>query len=132
MDDAGFHAGAVVLLQTTSPLRTALHIDEAIDLFDRTGADTVTAVSAAKEHPWWTWTIADGRLQPFFTAEGMMTDRSALPPAYVENGSVYVVRRDVLDRGTLYGSHVVPYVIEGAAAIDIDTAEDFAAAERML
>jgi CMP-N,N'-diacetyllegionaminic acid synthase len=132
MDAVGLRARTVVLLQATSPLRTAAHIDEALETFDRTGADSLTAVSPSPAHPYWTWTMRDGRLQPFFDRTLMSLDRAALPPAYIENGAIFVVRREVLDRGELYGEHVVPYMLGGAAAIDIDTAEDFDAAERIV
>src|SRR5688572_5610508 len=44
MAAGGFSADAVVLLQPTSPLRRATHIDAAIELLESSGADTVVTV----------------------------------------------------------------------------------------
>lgn len=132
LDRNGTPADAVVLLQATSPLRRSAHIDGAVALFQETGADTVTSVSAAPAHPYWCWR-PDGRLlQPFFSAAHIAMQRHELPPALIENGAVYVVRRPLLAAGTLYGAKVAGYPIDGIAALDIDTAEDFAYAEFLL
>src|SRR5262245_42726679 len=57
---------ALVLLQPTSPLRTATHIDEAIALYEARKADCVVAVSEPDRHPYWMKTIdAEGQLIPF-------------------------------------------------------------------
>jgi N-acylneuraminate cytidylyltransferase/CMP-N,N'-diacetyllegionaminic acid synthase len=124
---------AVVVLQPTSPLRAPEDIDRAVALLEEKGADTVTAVSVATDHPYWCWKQEhDGRLAPFFTAREMAFDRSRLPPAMVENGAVYVVRCDVLRAGFLYGARVFPYHIDPARAVDIDYAADLALAEQRL
>lgn len=133
LEQAGADADAVALLQATSPLRTSGDIDQAIDLFRSTGADTVTAVSSAGDHPYWCWAEQDdGSLAPYFSREYMAIERAALPVALVENGAVYVVRRPVLHAGSIYGAKVVPYRIDAAHAIDIDYAEDLARADQWL
>jgi CMP-N-acetylneuraminic acid synthetase len=131
MEGSGLRAEAVVLLQATSPFRTAELIDQAIELFLASKADTVTAVSPATCHPYWTWTVADGQLVPFFTRAHMEINRADLPQAFVENGALYVMRRHVLESGTLYGDRVAPLPVDSDHAHDIDTAEDFEAAERI-
>jgi CMP-N,N'-diacetyllegionaminic acid synthase len=123
---------AVALLQPTSPFRTAAHIDEAIALFASSGADTVTAVRSASDHPFWTWRSMDGRIEPFFDRAAMATDRSALPPAWIETGTIYIVRRALIDAGEIYGDMIVPFVMDLRSSIDIDTAEDLAMAEHLL
>ena len=123
---------AVVLLQPTSPFRAARHIDEAISLFESTGADTVTSVRASKEHPFWTWGKVGDRLSPYYSMAEINLDRSALPPAFVENGAVYVMRRSLLEGGTIYGETVVGYPMDEIASIDIDTLSDLQWAEFIL
>lgn len=116
---------AVVLLQSTSPLRVARHIDEAVALFESTGADTVTSVRASKEHPFWNWRQVDGALVPYYSMREMELERGAVPAAFVENGAIYVIRRSVLESGRIYGDKVVGYVMDALDSVDIDTEFDF-------
>jgi CMP-N-acetylneuraminic acid synthetase len=132
LERQGDRIDALVLLQPTSPFRTGKHIDEAIALFESSDADTVTAVCHAREHPYYAWTIEDDRLRPFFSLEKQMTARQDLPPAFVENGSIYVVKRTVLAKNTLYGHNILPYMMSSATAIDIDTFDDLHWAEYIL
>jgi CMP-N,N'-diacetyllegionaminic acid synthase len=132
LESQGQRIDAVVLLQPTSPMRNSRHIDEAIDLFVATGVDTVTAVSTAEDHPFWCWKVVETEIQPFFSRSHMSMRRELLPPAVVENGSIYIVRHGVLAAGSLYGERVAGYLMSRADAVDIDTIDDFEQAERLL
>lgn len=121
-DGSAVHA--VVLLQPTSPFRTAAHIDEAIALFEASGADTVTAVHESREHPYYSWTLDDKRLVPFFSKKHQAMVRQELPCAMVENGSIYIIKRSLLGSGKLYGENTRPYLMDDHSSLDIDTMED--------
>lgn len=126
----GKRVDAIVLLQPTSPLRRGEDIDGAIEIFERSGADTVTAVRPAHDHPYWTWRDAgDGRVAPFFSLAQMSLDRKDLPAAYAENGAAYVMRRELVDAGRIYGECIVPYRMGEICSIDVDTPLDLAWAE---
>jgi CMP-N-acetylneuraminic acid synthetase len=122
--DTGLHFSAVVILQPTSPFRTAAHIDAAIAQFERTGADTLTAVRTCAQHPYWTWQANDALIAPFFSWQEMETDRALLPAAYVETGAIYVVSRTLVVQGRIYGERVAPFVMDEVEAVDIDTTLD--------
>jgi CMP-N-acetylneuraminic acid synthetase len=130
--DAGIRADAIVLLQPTSPFRTAQDIDRAIELFERTAADTVTGVREIRDHPYWAWRKSGDAIAPFFTAAEMTADRQLLPEAYAENGAIYVARRELVLAGTLYGERVIPYPMDELSSVDIDTSLDLAWAEFLL
>lgn len=132
MDGQGIHADVVVLLQATSPFRSARDIDDAVGLFATKGADTVLSVRQAREHPYWMWRDDKEGITPLFSREHMALTREAVPPMFMETGALYVVRRSVLDRGSLYGDSIVPIQLSDRAAVDIDDASDLARAERML
>lgn len=123
---------AVVLLQTTSPFRTGSHIDKALEIYELTNADTVTAVNPVVEHPYWSWRIVNDCLVPFFSKKHIETERSSLPAAYIENGALYIARRNLIMNGELYGDRVVPLIMDSRDATDIDTMEDLLWAEFML
>lgn len=132
VEQRGENVDAVVLLQPTSPFRTGTHIDEAVNLFESTGADTVTAVCQAREHPYYTWTMQEGCLKPFFSMEHQMLPRQSLPAALVENGAIYIIKRALLDRGTLYGNKIIPYLMEWETSVDIDMPQDLVWAEYLI
>lgn len=120
---------AVVLLQTTSPFRTGSHIDEALEIFEMTNADTVTAVNPVIEHPYWSWRIENDCLVPLFSKKHIETERGSLPAVYIENGALYIVRRNHILNGVLYGDRVVPFIMDSRDTMDIDTMEDLLWAE---
>jgi len=117
---------AVVLLQPTSPFRTAAMMAAAAERFERSRADTLTAVHAARDHPYWLWRIEGETLAPHVSMQAIGTERANLPPLVAETGTIYIVRRDLLAAGRLYGERVVAFPVDDVAAVDIDTADDLA------
>ncbi len=117
----------MVLLQPTSPLRTAADIDGALELLLSTGAPSCVAVRPAQDHPYWTYRVeSNGRLAAFAEPTGGMPQRRQdLPPAWCVNGAVYAVWVDrfSLDRSFLT-RETVAYPMPTERSIDIDTAED--------
>lgn len=132
IDARGVRADVVVLLQATSPFRTADDIDGAVELLMTRNADTVLSTRPVADHPYWVWREDGRRLEPLFTREQIALPRSAIPSMCMETGALYVVRRQVLDRGTLYGDLVLSYRTSPRAALDIDDENDFRQAEQLL
>ncbi len=126
----------LVLLQPTSPLRTAADIDAALDLLVRTGAPGCASVCEAADHPWLTFgRDAEGRLRPFCPLpEGVSLRRQDLPPAYVLNGAVYAVRTDELRarRAFFEPDQTVPLVMPIEKSLDVDTWSDIRRADEIL
>lgn len=139
-DHAGYHPDAVMILQPTSPLRTAGDIRAAVDLLDRSGADSVLSVSEmpAHAHPLRALRVdATGAAVLFVTGEGVrhrVNRRQDLPAAWVMNGAIYICRTRVLfaDPPSLYGDRVVVHRMPAARGLSIDDAHDWAEAERAL
>ncbi len=123
---------ALVLLQPTSPFRTSKHIDEAISLFESSGADTVISVCHPEEHPYYTWKMKDDHFTPFFSMKEMTCPRHELPESYIVNGGIYIVKKEYLKQGKIYGQKIVPYVMDRQLSVDIDSEEDFLLAEYLL
>ncbi len=132
VEQSSCRVDAVVLLQPTSPLRTAAHIDAAVDLFESSGADTVTSVRELSEHPYWCWTIREGDFQPYFSKAHMSMGRESLPPAFIENGAIFLIKRSVITENAIYGHKVVPYLMNQESSLDIDTLDDLLFAEFLL
>ena len=129
----------IVNLRPTSPLRRPGHVDDAIRLLLDTGADSVKAVSLARQHPHKMWLRhPDGLVEPFLTTPFRLTrgpdvPRAELEPVYWQNGVVDVTRREViLEQRTMIGPRVAGLVTEPDDSIDIDTPLDLALAELLL
>jgi len=134
----GWRADILVLLQPTSPLRTAAHVDAALDLMLARGAETVVSVMPVPHRfsPYSIMREADGRLEHFWT-EPLGFDRfnrQSHPALFARNGpAILAVRVPVLlARGGFYGDHTVGYEMDEDASIDIDGPRDLLLAEAAL
>ena len=117
----------VVLLQPTSPLRSASDIDEAIELLASSGAPACVSLRPADEHPYWTFRLGDGgQLARFAEPPATMPlRRQDLPAAWCLNGAVYVARVDwFLRERSFLSPQTVGYVMPAERSLDIDTPAD--------
>jgi len=121
----------VVLLQPTSPLRTAEDIEKAIDKAVTSGKD-VASVSLVKEHPVLMREIGtDGVLVPLLSG-GSTIRRQDMKEIYRVNGAVYVNRVADLTKNTSFNDNPVGYVMPVERSIDIDEESDFLLAEHFM
>jgi len=120
---------AVILLQPTSPFRTYQHINEAVELFEKSNADTLTSVCLVREHPYYMWEKTGDELKPFLSLEHQTVDRRDLPPVFVENGAIYIIKSSLIESGKFYGERIIPYIMDFNSSIDIDTYDDWEYAE---
>ena len=132
LETAAPEAELVLLLQPTSPLRTAARVDEAVRLLRRRDADTVVAVSAPEVHPWRCVRFAKGRMRFAVPRPSRRLNRQDYPEVYAINGALYLTRAGLVRRGKLYGPKVEPLVMSSAEAVDIDDAADLALAAHHL
>ena len=125
----------VVLLQPTSPLRTAADIDGCLERMLATQAPACVSVRTADDHPYWIYSIdASGRMKAFAAPEeGAANRRQDLPAAWVLNGAVYAARTAWLagTRSFLTGE-TVGFVMPAQRSLDIDTELDLENASRIL
>ena len=125
----------VVVLQPTSPLRTAADIDAASTRVRSTTREAAAVVSVCPtpHHPAWMKGIdADGWLTNLGGSDNT-TPRQQLAPAYVLNGAIYLIRRDVLlERRSLYAGRTCAYVMPIERSLDIDSPWDLRIADLVL
>lgn len=126
----------VLLLQPTSPLRTADEIDQGIRMLVESGADTIVGVmDVGGYHPFrMKRLLDDGRLINYID-QGFedMRPRQVLPKVYKRSGSGYVSWRSVvMEQDTLVGKHCRAYTVPDESAIDIDSEADILVAEYLL
>jgi CMP-N-acetylneuraminic acid synthetase len=129
--DALGDAEVLVVLQPTSPLRRAEHVDAAVALLEETGADCVVSVVEVPHafRPGKLLSVEDGRVR----ALGDEPLHRDLAPLYARNGpAVLALRVDGLAERGLYGGDVRALVMEPADSIDVDSAFDLRLAESLL
>jgi len=134
----GWQADVVVLLQPTSPLRRAEHIEAALAEFQRTGADTVVSVVEVPHHfhPWSLMKPNGDWLEDFMQPPpgADRFRRQNLPRLYARNGPAVLVTRAVTVQAerSFYGKRVAGFVMDRWASLDIDEREDLELAEMRL
>lgn len=124
---------AVLLLQATSPLRTAEDIGGILALAAKAEAQAVVSVCEPQDHPDWMYGLgADSRLQPLRSATAAAR-RQDLPPVYALNGAMYFARTAWLReaRGFLT-ERTFGYPMPAERSVDIDTSFDWRVAEMLL
>lgn len=124
---------AVVLLQSTSPLRKPEDIAGAMALYDDS-IDMVVSVAEARSNPYYNCfeADADGFLH-VSKGDGLYTRRQDVPPAFEYNGAVYVINPQSI-RKMAMGEFPrrVPYLMPAERSVDIDTPIDLIIASHLL
>ena len=131
---AGEAVDALVLLQPTSPLRTARHIDEAIERFVAHKADCLVSVTEVPHrfHPLSVMREEGGRLQPYQGAR-TVTRRQELPALWARNGpAVLIVRPAMLARDSIYDGVTVGYPMTARDSLDVDSPFELELAAQLL
>src|SRR5207244_2039909 len=121
----------VMLLQPTSPLRTAEDIDAAIDVMKARQSAAVVSVCETAQRPAWMKRMApDGELVNLLATADVTSRRQTLDPVYVLNGAIYLADRNVLlDRGSFYADKTYAYLMPPERSLDIDSAWDLRVAD---
>lgn len=111
-----------VLLQPTSPFRTAVDIDAAVEQCRRTGADACISVCVPDKPARWLLRAEGNRLAPLLAADP--------GPVFLPNGAVYVIRVARLLAGADFHSTPPCWItMPRTRSVDIDDADDLAFAE---
>ncbi|MEV6897849.1 acylneuraminate cytidylyltransferase family protein [Amycolatopsis sp. NPDC051372] len=124
----------VLLLQPTSPLRTAEDIAESVEIHgDRTSGSVVQMCRSTDHHPLKVCLeTPDGGITPVHTWEDLEAPRQSLPAVLRPTGGIYVVRAGDLRRHQrFFIPEVRCQIIPADRAVDIDTAEDLRRAEEL-
>ncbi len=125
----------LLLLQPTSPFRTAATIKRAAAVFQSSGgAHPVVGVSPASCHPAWCFRATSTGMEPFLGWDSLGSRSQDLEPAWMLNGAIYVIAPARLRAEHKFLTpDTLPLIMKDAQeAIDIDTPEDWAAAEASL
>ena len=132
LNNKGDKFDIVIILQPTSPLRSAEDIDKAILALVNSGDDSLVSVCPAKHSPYWMKIIKKGRLYPLMNSHNF-TRRQDLPEVYRPSGAIYATRaKIILKDKKLLGSKVIPFIMEEDKSVDVDSLMDLRLAELFL
>ncbi len=129
---AGNSAETLILLQPTSPLRSAEDIRTAVENYEHSGSgDTVVSVCEVDHPTAWIGTISDcGHLNGLDLTGKRAQDYQK---EYRLNGAVYVTSVKTLrETGRLFTDSVRACVMPRVRSIDIDEAVDFRICEHLI
>lgn len=124
----------IVLLQPTSPLRTAFHIREAYDLYLKEKPGSLVSVFIPSEHPYKSFVIENnGRLVGAYSELAPFTRRQELPEVYLPNGAIYIFsKEDFKENNAIPMRNLIPYFMNVKDSIDIDSWYDLKTSELIL
>lgn len=119
-----------IVLQPTSPLRTAEDIDNAIEIHKANQADSVISVQETNcPLEWYKEITADGLLKDCIESNRIL-NRQEYTKTYIPNGAIYVFKyKTLMETKNYYYGRTLPYIMSAATSIDIDTILDFKLAE---
>ena len=124
----------VIQLRPTQPCREVRHIDECIDIFleNYKDYDSLRSVVPFEKSPYkmYSHDASENLLKPLFAeVDGLKEPynqcRQALPPTYLHNGYVDIIKTKTLDDNTLSGKRIYPYVMDRSDTVDIDNMDDW-------
>lgn len=130
----GKHYDIVLLLQTTSPFRTAEQVKEALALYDRSQADMVVSVKECPANPYYNVfeENSDGFLH-VCKGNGNIFRRQDAPKVYEYNGAIYIMDAEKLKTTHMHKMQKrVKYIMDAQSSFDLDTMQDWEMAEMIL
>ena len=131
LDAMGIKYDNVVLLQPTSPLRTAEDVEKALELYSPE-VDMVVSVVEANANPYYNCFETDATTGYLHVSkgDGRITRRQDAPRVWEYNGAVYVINPQSLRAMTMGEfTRKVPCEMPRERSIDLDMPMDWAIAE---
>lgn len=126
---------AFISLPATSPLRHLNDVDNAIDKFQKTGADVCLGITPASRSPFFNMvkTNDDGLLVLADERGGNYARRQDVPEVFDLTTVVYVLKPDFIKSASnLFEGKVTGVIIPKERAVDIDDNVDFLLAKSIL
>jgi N-acylneuraminate cytidylyltransferase len=123
IEKSGINPELIVFLQCTSPLRTGLDIDRAIEQMRAENADSLLSVSPSHR---FLWQKVDNEAQSINYDYRDRPRRQDLNPQYMENGSIYIFKPWVLkELNNRLGGKISLFVMDEDQSWEIDSLQDF-------
>lgn len=126
--------GYLLLLQTTSPLRTVEDVDGCLEKCHHTNSPACASVVPLDKSPYWMFFKGtDDQLEPVIPVAKRPSRRQDALTAYVLNGAVYVVKVSVFrQQENFLPNGAVSFDMPNNRSVDIDIPQDLEKANLIL
>tara|TARA_B100000029_G_scaffold280740_1_gene274816 strand:+ start:616 stop:1332 length:717 start_codon:yes stop_codon:yes gene_type:complete len=119
----------VLILQPTSPLRSALDIKKTINIMKNNICDSVVSVKRViKSNPLFLKILKNKYLKSYLPKNKFVRRQDVKSNIYKTNGAIYLSRRNIFFKNKnnlVYGNKTIPYIMSEHRSIDIDDEIDF-------
>lgn len=130
-DELGKEYETVVQLMANCPLRQAHHLVDALDHFERHGANSqISCFKFGWMNPWWAVTISEDCKPHSLFPEASKSRSQDLPPLYCPTGAIWIAKvAHLIKHQTFSTQDHIFWTMPWEAAVDIDDREDLRMAE---
>ena len=132
-EQQGKHYDVVLLLQNTSPFRTAEHVREALKLYTPE-LDMVVSVKECAANPY--YCVFEENQEGYLhvcKGDGTIFRRQDAPKVYEYNGAIYIMNAETLKTTHMHKMQKrVKYVMDDCSSFDLDTMFDWKMAEMIM
>lgn len=132
-EQQGKHYDVAMLLQNTSPFRTAEHVKEALKLY-APDVDMVVSVKECAANPY--YCVFEENTEGYLhvcKGDGNIFRRQDAPKVYEYNGAIYIMNAEKLKTTHMHKMQKrVKYVMDDRSSFDLDTIWDWQMAEMMI
>jgi N-acylneuraminate cytidylyltransferase/CMP-N,N'-diacetyllegionaminic acid synthase len=122
----------IILLETTSPIRKSVYLDDCIKLLDE-NTDCVASISEVKVQPVYMFKENNGYLEKFEKSL-KVNNRQQMEKLFNYNGSILVSTVNFLknQEEAVFGGRLKGYLLDEKHSVDIDSPLDFQICEFLL
>lgn len=131
-ENKGYYPDILILLQATSPFRTAQHLKDSLALYDTT-CEMVVSVKETKSNPYYILREENEQGWLVKSKEGNFIRRQDCPKVYELNGAIYIINIEALKSKPLHEfTKVIKYEMDAISSHDIDDSIDWVVAESLM
>ena len=124
-----------IILQPTSPLRSAEDIRRAFEMYEKSAASTLTSVSETPVPVQMCFRLGnDMKMTEYGKSPYKDCRRQELDDYYIENGAIYICRAQDISNPEFdfYNDDCIAYIMDKERSIDIDEMGDLIQVEYMI
>ena len=129
----GYEAKNIVQFMANCPFLEKSTIKNALNFFKKTKSTSLVSCSKIYGlNPWWSLTLNENFQGNFILKDKIEKWSQDLGEAYIPTGSIWIsTSKNLLEKKSFYRDNTTFFPIEYVEAIDIDTPEDLAFAEKI-
>lgn len=128
-----YNPDIILQLRPTQPCRNVDDINKCLELFleNRDKYDSLRTVVKFDKSPYKMYNINDkNELEPLYKEINQIKEpynqcRQILPKTYLHNGYIDILNTEIIEKGTISGTRIYPYIMNKKDTIDIDTMDDW-------